>query len=65
MNFTVDLRSTQANNIGFDLARKIYSVNVDFSVSTFLFQRPSQISKKHLHFLIQIKSPIILAQVQN
>lgn len=65
MNFTVDLRSTQANNIGFYFARKIYSVNVDFSVSTFLSQRPSQISKKHLHFLIQIKSLIISAQVQN
>lgn len=64
MNFTADLRSTQANNIGFYFASRICSVIADFSVSTSPFQRPSQISKKHLHFLIQIKSLIILAQIK-
>lgn len=52
MNFTADLRSTQANNIGFYFASRICSVNADFSVSSFPFQRPSQISKKHLHFFL-------------
>lgn len=64
MNFTADLRSTQAN-ISFNFASRICSVNADFSVSTSPFQKPSQISKKHLHFLIQIKSLIVLAQIQN
>lgn len=50
MNFTADLRSTQANNIGFYFASRICSLSADFSVSTFPFQRPSQISKQHLHF---------------
>lgn len=65
MNFTVDLRATQANNTGFYFASRICSVNADYSVSTFPFQSPSQNSKKHLHFLIQIESLIILAQIQN
>lgn len=37
MNFTADLRSTQANNIGFYFASRICSVNEDFSV-TFPFK---------------------------
>lgn len=39
MNFTADLRPTQANNIGFYFASRICSVNADFSVvSTFPFK---------------------------
>lgn len=50
MNFTADLRPTQVNNTGFYFASRICSVNADFSVSTFPFQRLNQISKKYLHF---------------
>lgn len=58
------MRSTQANNAGFYSASRTCSVSADFSVKYFPSQKPSQISKKHLHSLIQINSLIILAQIK-
>lgn len=63
MNFTADLRSTQANSIGFYFASRICSVNEDFSVT---FPCKGQLRfKETFTFFNTNQSLLILAQIHN